>query len=244
LKIPALTIGINVRGQSKSHWTNTSGACDGEIMLDTWAEGLNNTAYTYDWLNAFMAKTGDYPLYTAGTYDAIYAVTDAVEATNSLDSDTLIAYMETHAYTGVAGTTAYYPWPAVTINATTHALSADQVYDLYPGINGTWTRLDTTPPYFNVTSGYNVSDWLCGASNMPHIAHDLVYGPGYQTGIGSQWQSGQKVGVWPMYIPGADEALTDQYGCWNFEYDGTVDLYLPIGSNQTTGGMLTIPYNG
>jgi len=28
--------------------------------------------------------------------------------------------------------------------------------------------------------------------------------------------------------PGAEAALTDQYGCWNFEYPGTADIVIPI----------------
>ena len=26
----------------------------------------------------------------------------------------------------------------------------------------------------------------------------------------------------------SDAVLTDQYGCWNFEYPGTVDVMIPI----------------
>jgi len=70
---------------------------------------------------------------------------------------------------------------------------------------------------------------------MPaHTTHDLAYGPGLLTGVGVQWQwdneAGQwkKVGVWPTdFGDEYDEALTDQYGCWNFEYPGTVDLVIP-----------------
>ena len=76
---------------------------------------------------------------------------------------------------------------------------------------------------------YDQFNWLCASSNGPHIAHDMVYGPGYVTGIGSQWQDGHKVGVWPMDLgDDFDAGLTDQYGCWNFEYAGTVDVVIPI----------------
>jgi branched-chain amino acid transport system substrate-binding protein len=250
--IPALTIGINVHGQSKSHWTGTGGACEGEIMLDTWAEGMNLTANTHDWVNDFVAKTGDYPLYTAGTYDAIYAVTDAMEATNSLDSDTLIAYMETHSYTGVGGTTAYYTWPALgsfdpippSLPDTWWALNASQVYALYPGIVKYYGYSNFEEMAANWTA--HMTDWTTEGGFLPH---DIVYGPGYQTGIGSQWQDGHKMGIWPLQLAPLDTpiatliavGLIDQYGNWNFMYEGTVALYLPIGSDQPTGGMLTIP---
>ena len=230
--IPALTIGINVAGQSKSHWTGTGGACEGEIMLDTWAEGMEQTPNTLEWFNAFVDKVGDYPLHTAATYDAIYALKTAIEATDSLNADDLILYLETHSYTSVGATTAYYPMPAIEITpGSLYALNETQVRDLYDLDDYGWA--------------YNQTQWLCApsASNGPHIAHDLLYGPGYDTGIGSQWRDGHKVGVWPMDLGAPyDGPLTDQYGCWNFEYPGTQPLYLPIGSDEPTGGMLNIPW--
>jgi branched-chain amino acid transport system substrate-binding protein len=67
LGIPAMTIGINVPGQQLSHWANTGGACVGEVMLDTWAVGMENTPTTVAWFNQYLAQTGRYPVYTAGT---------------------------------------------------------------------------------------------------------------------------------------------------------------------------------
>ena len=214
LAIPALSLGINVKAQRKGHWTDTEGKCNGEIILDTWAEGLQNTAKTTAFFDAFVAKTGEYPIYTAATYDAIYQLKSAIEATDSLDTDDIIPYLETHSYTGQGGTTAYYPMPAIDLGGGVYALSEEQVRALYPTL-GT----------------YNEDDWKCGPSDStgPHIVHDLVYGPGYVTGIGSQWQDGHKVGVWPIdFGDEYDETFTDQYGCWNFEYPGTVDVVIPI----------------
>jgi branched-chain amino acid transport system substrate-binding protein len=237
LGVSAMTIGINViEGQAKDHWANTNGKCNGEIMLDTWAEGLQRSAKTTAFFNAFVAKTGEYPLYTAATYNAIYSLKEAIEAVSvahgwddiadvidPANIDALIQHIETSRYTGTAGTTAYYPMPAVTLNATPpglYALSEAQVLSLYNLAS------------YNKT--YVQSNWQCGYIGTtqypdPHIAHDIVYGPGYQTGIGSQWQDGHKVGVWPIDLGDAsDAALTDQYGCWNFEYPGTVDVVIPI----------------
>jgi branched-chain amino acid transport system substrate-binding protein len=215
LTIPAMTIGINVPGELKEHWANTDGRCNGEIMLTTWAEGLQNTAKTTTFFDAFLARTGAYPYYPAGTYDAIYQLKEAIEATNSLDAHDIIPYLETHSYTGVAGTTACYPMPAINLGGGTYALSEAQIRALYDldSYNGTYVQ----------------SQWQVASSGGPHIAHDVVYGPGYQTGIGSQWQDGHKVGIWPMdFGDEYDEAFTDQYGCWNFEYPGTVDVVIPI----------------
>jgi branched-chain amino acid transport system substrate-binding protein len=213
--IAAMTIGINVWTEATDHWANTDGKCNGEIILDTWAEGLQYTAKTTPFFDAFVARTGAYPVYTAATYDAIYQLKAAIEATDSLDADDIIPYLETHSYTGTAGTTAYYPMPAINLGGGVYALSEEQVRALYDldSYNGTYVQ----------------SQWRVASSGAPHIAHDLVYGPGYLTGIGSQWQDGHKVGIWPMDLGDEyDQALTDQYGCWNFEYPGTVDVVIPI----------------
>jgi len=239
LGIPAMTIGINQLGELKSHWIDTDGKCNGEIMLTTWAEGLQYTAKTTAFFDAFATRTGEYPYYTAGTYDAIYWLKEAIEAvsvahgwddiTEVVDPDNidaLIQYLETSYYISTAGTAAYYPIPAVTINATPpglYALSEAQVLSLYDlvGYGKTYVQSDWQCGYVDITTEYPDPD--------PHVAHDLVYGPDYSTGIGSQWQDGHKVGIWPMDFGSAsDAALTDQYGCWNFEYPGTVDVVIPI----------------
>jgi hypothetical protein len=229
LGIPALTIGINVPGQLETHWANTDGACEGEILLDTWPVGVAVTSGTVAWFNDFFDETGRYPVYTAATYDAIYSMKQAIEATDSLDPDDLIPYLETHCYEGVGAKTCYYPMPAVTITAgQLYALSEAQVKALYPSL-----------------ATYSEAAWQCGflsGVQQPHIAHDTVYGPGYQTGAGSQWQDvdgeGVKVGIWPLDLGDAyDAALTDQYGNWNFAYPGTKKYILTIGN------MLNIPWD-
>jgi len=254
LGIPAMTIGINVPGQLKEHWTETDGDCQGEIMLDTWAENVSVTDTTVDWFNAYVDEYDDYPLYTAGTYDAIKAVCLAMHEQDSMASDDIIEWLEDpdNAQTGVGGTTAYYPMPADTVaegigtveHPDLYALNASQVDVFYPDLGDPWIRFGLTPPYYvPVFDGYHQSDWYSGIVptpfgppigtldvQFPHHAHDTVYGPGYQTGIGSQWQDGHKVGVWPIDFGVTDPTfkLVDQYGDWNFEYDGTVDPVMDI----------------
>jgi branched-chain amino acid transport system substrate-binding protein len=219
LAVPAMTIGIDVPSEHLGHWANTNGKCEGEIMLDTWGVGLANSGATVDWFDDFVARFGRYPVYTAATYDAIYSLKAAMEATDSLDADDIIPYLETHSYTGVGGPYAYYPMPTIEITARQlYALSEVQVAEWYDLASHNKT--------------YDQNEWMCGYAfgvQYPHFAHDLVYGPGYATGIGSQWQDGMKVGVWPMdFGNDYDAALTDQYGCWNLEYPGTVDVLIPI----------------
>jgi len=234
LGIPALTLGINVPGQQLSHWANTGGACEGEIMLDTFPVGVNVTPLTHDWFDAFLSRFGRYPVYTAATYDSINAVVKAIDETNSLDSDVLVAWLEdpANAYTEGTGTptTGYYQMPAIeTTPGELYALNETQVRTFYDLDSYEWAYVE--------------SQWGCGflsGVQQPHIAHDTVYGPGYQTGTGSQWQevegAGVKVGIWPVQLlPPATPistlkayGLVDQYGNWNFEYPGTVDTYIDV----------------
>jgi branched-chain amino acid transport system substrate-binding protein len=235
LGIPAVTLGINVPGQQLSHWVNTDGDCEGEIMLDTWAVGVENTPATADFFDEYLSRTGRYPVYTAGTYDAIKAVCKAIEATDSLDSDVLIPWLENPANAYTEGVSfpkvMYYPMPDVTITPDElYALSETQVADYHDlasyGVN------------------YSQSDWMCGFASgvqQPHIAHDVVYGVDLITGIGSQWQKLEggtgtpaKVGIWPFVI---GSPVIDQYGDWNFAYPGTSDYILTIA------GMLNIPFD-
>jgi branched-chain amino acid transport system substrate-binding protein len=240
--IPAVTIGINVPGQQLSHWVNTNGDCEGEIMLDTWGVGMNNTALTGDWFDDFRTLTGRYPVYTAGTYDSIKAVCKAIEATDSLDSDDLVDWLEepANAYTESVASpvVGYYQMPAITRTAgVEYALNETQVETWYTHLDDGYVN-----PLGAWDTGYTEDFWLCGEESKPHIAHDLLYGPGLVTGVGTQWQivagAGSKVGIWPIYLgPAKDAALTDQYGNWNFQYPGRTQLI------QTIGGMLNIGWD-
>jgi branched-chain amino acid transport system substrate-binding protein len=236
LGIPALTIGINVPGQQLDHWANTDGACEGEILLDTYPVGIATTSKTVAFFNKYLERFDRYPVYTAATYDAILSVTLAMKESGSLDPEVLIPWLEDpdNAFTGGTGAvkTAYYPMPEITETAgQLYALSAAQVAELYDLAS------------YNKT--YNQAEWRAGflsGVQQPHIAHDTVYGPGYQTGAGSQWQlvegEGVKVGIWPLNLgPAYNAALTDQYGNWNFAYTGTKKYILPIGE------MLNIPWD-
>jgi branched-chain amino acid transport system substrate-binding protein len=235
----AMSVGINVMAELKAPWgvgnltTPPPGgpACAYEVILDTWAEGLNQTSQTAAFLAAFMNSTsGEYPLDTAGTYDALFVLKAAIEAVAKYDAEKGVAYTSAddiikwledpvNAQVTTTGNITYYPRPGTTA-AGKPALTEAQVRSLYD--------LDS----YNYTYTYDVMDWTMPA----HTTHDLVYGPGRLTGIGAQWQwvgnetAGQweKVAVWPMYFGDEyDEALTDQYGCWNFAYNGTKALVIP-----------------
>jgi hypothetical protein len=233
----AMSVGINVMAQLKSPWgagnltTAPPGgpACAYEVILDTWAEGLEQTEKTGNFLTEFMNSTaGEYPLNTAATYDALLGLQKAIEAVAWYDAvngtayaraDDIIQWLEdpANAQVTTTGNTTYYPRPGTTAVGRP-ALTETQVRSLY--------NLDS----YNHTYTYDAKDWTM----PPHTTHDLAYGPGLLTGIGAQWQwdgtagTWKKVGVWPMdFGDEYDEALTDQYGCWNFAYNGTKSLVIP-----------------
>jgi hypothetical protein len=227
LAIPAMTIGINVECQAKGAWAATNQGCNYDIMLDNFAENVAITPKTVAWFNAYVAKTGEYPIYNAVTYEAIYGLKKAIEAKDSINSDDLIPYMETTPYTeGVSATkVAHYPMPGVDLGDGKYALSEAQALALYPHIATGYKDVQ-----LGWVTGYRQEHWLVTSDEGvgAHYAHDLVFGVGYSTGIGSQWQDGHKVGVWPIALgAGYDEAKTTKYGNWNFQYSGTVAVQIP-----------------
>jgi len=264
--LPALSVGINVEGQLQGMVDYTEGGCEYDIMLDTWAYGVNQTSLTGDFLSKIMSSSyaDDYPLYTAATYDAIYALKADLEAVDSVDPADMIPWLEDPS-NGLMGTgsmnTTYYPkWDGTTrgdYKAGTEdeelnvmAINEDQVLVYYPWLDGLTIMVDGSPtPWV-----YNADNWTV---NGGFVAHDTVYGPGFQTGLGTQWQDDdgtlRKMGWWPAKLPaplnafaglnplelqgylgGATVAglwwmkIIDQYGFWNFEYDGTVPIQIPV----------------
>ena len=229
----AMSVGINVPGQFKAPFAADLGTPPTEggpyvaydILMDTWAEELAITPSTLPFLAAFMSFAGgEYPLYTAATYDGLKTLVLAIEAEAWYDeeagvgyanTDDIIAWLEdpANARTTTTGKAAYYPMPGTTSGGDP-ALTEAQVTTLYPHI-GTAGYPD-----------YDAADW----TTPPHTAHDIVYGPDYVFGVGCQWQwdsdagMWKKFAVWPMEFEGAD--LKDKYGDWNFELTGTKDLLL------------------
>jgi len=173
LNMSAMSVGINVEGQDPSFWAATKvpgqnwWGAEGMMSLVTWAPNVNQTAKTQPFLTAFQAATGQFPIYTAATYDMVLSLVKALEATatyntatgmGEVKADDLIAWFEDVAnnQTGTAGTSGFY--------TTAHQ------------------------PFVN--------------AGVPAYAHDLKYGPQWQTGLGAQWQNdgiggGITVGVWP-----------------------------------------------
>jgi len=170
LEIPVVSVGINVEAQKSGFWEATGGKGNYEFVLNTYAKGVAMTDKTIAFFDEFERRTGEFPTYTAATYDALLSMKQNIEKAGTLDSDALVPVIEQSTFSGTAGMTKYYP--------------------------------------------------LDSPACPPMCPHDIMYGPGFQTGVGTQWQDGELKGVWPKKEYGA----VDTFGDWRFEYPGTVAL--------------------
>ncbi len=173
LKIPACSVGINVEGQKKGFWEATGGKGNYEAFLNTYAEGVAITEKTLPFFNEFVRRTGQFPTYTAATYDVVHSTKLNIEAAGSFDPDVQVPIIEKQRYVATSGISTYY-------------------------------QLGEKPV-------------------PPKCAHDLVYGPGLLTGVGTQWVDGKLVGIWPK----KEYGTVDDYGDWRIEYPGIVAYKIP-----------------
>jgi ABC-type branched-subunit amino acid transport system substrate-binding protein len=259
--LPALSVGINVEGQQEGIVTYTGGGCEYDMMLDTWGWGVNQSTKTGAFFNAYWAAKSDYPLYTAATYDALYALKAAMENTNSCEPSLLIPEIESSSIEGAGAVkTCYYPSGSVVVAPGVWALCQTQVIAKYPFL----ASLTVPGPASGLTPGSfcysDIQPWswsaLTWTTSGGFCAHDTVYGPGYQTGMGTQWQNVtgtlRKVGWWPANIAGVPSGgdgsnpnvvigalnaqmqaylywlgVIDNYGYWSFQYPGTSLVQIP-----------------
>ena len=258
----SLCVGINVEGQQQGMVTYTGGGCQYDIMLDTWGWGVNQSSMTGQFFSDYWAAKSDYPLYTAATFDAIYSLKASVEATNSCDPDVMVPNMEDSALEG-AGTplTKLYPSGAVTVAPGIWALNSTQVLAKYPFLSNFTVPGPASGTGYGSFCATDIQAWNWTATAWTtsggFCAHDTVYGPGLQTGVGTQWQDVtgtlRKVGWWPCILdpllpsggngtnpnaviaglPASTQAylywigVIDNYGYWNFKYPGTSNVTIP-----------------
>jgi len=153
LKIPAAAVGINVEAQKQGFYKATGEKGDYTLTINTYAR-VKITDATIPFFDSYSKRFGEAPNYTAGTYEAVYILKEAIERANSLDSDKVVVEIEKTDRPGAAG------------------------------------RLVFTKD------------------------HDVTWGPGYITGLGTQWQNGENMCVWPM-------------GWEGVTYEGVVPYKLP-----------------
>jgi len=153
LKVPAAAVGINVEAQKDGFWAATGGKGNYTLTINTYAR-VKITDTTIAFFDKYHKRFKEAPNYTAGTYEAVYALANAIEKADSLDPDKIVKAMEKTKQTGAPGVLAF----------------------------------DKT--------------------------HDIIWGPGFVTALGTQWQNGENKCVWPLN--------------WqNITYEGAVPYQLP-----------------
>ncbi len=153
LKIPAAIVGINVEAMKDGFWTATAGKGEFGLVQNTLAR-VKITDITIPFFDKYKERFKQSPTYTAGTYDAIYMLKDAIEKAGTLDSDKLVPVLEN-------------------------------------------IERDSIQGKFKFTKN-----------------HDVTWGPGYTTGVGTQWLDGKNVCVWPN-------------GWEGVKYEGTMEYKIP-----------------
>lgn len=132
--IPAVPVGIDVKGQLNDHWDATGGACEGEAFLastgtrtpmtaagaDGW--GRYGNIGTVAFWDAYVDEWGIVPIYTSwGAYDALIGLAETLEKTGTLDKDAWAAESENLERTGLLTTfkfTAYHDVYATQLGST------------------------------------------------------------------------------------------------------------------------------
>lgn len=249
------SIGINVESQDIDYHADTGAKY--HITLDTWAEDVALTSKTLTFFEDFVSTYGRYPTYCAATYDTIKALVEAVLDVGIVTDDVITWFEDVaNAYTGTASTTGYYT-DVTTFNATLGYLSFDQAMVLYPHLPAFFgtSEPELEAYWLTYALGINGSGKAGFTTSHGFLPHDTVYGPGWQTGQGVQWQpddpahpelAWSKVGWWPcVLLPGVGEnepavdldptevatlkaaGLLDKFGNWNFGYTGSVPLVIP-----------------
>ena len=153
LQVPAAAVGINVEAQKDGFWAATGGKGNYTLTINTYAR-VRITDVTIAFFDKYSKRFKGAPNYTAGTYEAVYVLADAIEKADSLDPDKIVKAMEKTKRDGTAGTLVF----------------------------------DKT--------------------------HDVTWGPGFVTAVGTQWQNGANKCVWPLN--------------WqNITYEGAVPYVIP-----------------
>jgi branched-chain amino acid transport system substrate-binding protein len=108
-----LLFGIDVQAQLDTYWSSSGESAAYETVMQTLFR-TNKTSLSIPFWDAFVAEFGHEPLYIAcGSYDAVYGLKNAIEATDSLNATDIIAEIETwdmsNPQTGVSGQLAFWP---------------------------------------------------------------------------------------------------------------------------------------
>ncbi|MCX8103420.1 MAG: ABC transporter substrate-binding protein [Candidatus Bipolaricaulota bacterium] len=107
------------------------GAAAGYVVTDFAAETTKVSPKTSDFYKNYQARFGARPVFTAATtYDAVYALADALSRARSTDADALVNALEGTRMTGVVGLIRFYTLEEQQRDPLKLAVAHDQVYGL------------------------------------------------------------------------------------------------------------------
>jgi branched-chain amino acid transport system substrate-binding protein len=108
LKIPAFQVGINVEAQKEGFWQATQGMGNYVMTQNTYARGVEQNELTKPFVEGYIKRFGEVPIYTADTYYAIvYALKPTIEEVGTLNADKIVSVLENRVYKNPAGTVKY-----------------------------------------------------------------------------------------------------------------------------------------
>jgi branched-chain amino acid transport system substrate-binding protein len=108
LQIPACSLGIFVEAQKSGFMEATGGKGLYIATLNTYTRDLVYNEKTQPFVSAFVKDYNQLPLYTAATYDGMFALKAFVEKAQSLDPDVLVPVIEDTPIAVTSGKAAYY----------------------------------------------------------------------------------------------------------------------------------------
>ncbi len=103
LQIPVAAVGINVEAQAQGWLDATGGFGAYAATVGIYASGVEVTPTTVPFIEQFTSRFGELPLFTAGTYDALYILMDAILRADSLQTDAVIKALEATDYVSTIG---------------------------------------------------------------------------------------------------------------------------------------------
>jgi branched-chain amino acid transport system substrate-binding protein len=124
-----------------------NGAAAGYVLADSAAETAKVSPKTLDFYKSYQARFGARPVFTAATtYDAVYALADALSRARSTDAEALVTALEGTKMAGVVGLIRFYTVEEQQRDPLKLAVAHDQVY----GINRTGgaPAFDGTRPFY------------------------------------------------------------------------------------------------
>lgn len=103
LQIPAAAVGINVEAQADG-WLDATGGFGGYVAtVGIYARGVAITPATIPFVERFIEKYDELPLYTAATYDGLYILKAALEEAGTRDGHAVVEALEATEHEGTLG---------------------------------------------------------------------------------------------------------------------------------------------